>query len=156
MSLMLRGLLALALWAMVAALGWWWRLPNTSATPNKNAIETIMSQPAPAAPATGAAAMAKRIMAVDPLTLSRPAPSPLEAKPAAASALAEGQSWRLAALGVRGKDGFAVLTSAGQTPLRLVVGNLLPDGDRIKAIHADRIVLISPRGRARTLYLIEP
>jgi hypothetical protein len=48
------------------------------------------------------------------------------------------------------------MTASGLAPLRLGVGDSLPDGGRVKAIHANRIEIRSPRGRPRTLYLTEP
>jgi hypothetical protein len=71
-------------------------------------------------------------------------------------AAAPGLSWRLSALVVRGADRYAVLTSGDAPPLTVKAGQVLPDGDRIKAVQVDRIEIQSPRGRLRTLYLIEP
>jgi hypothetical protein len=99
--------------------------------------------------------MASSIAATDPMGLARarpPAPA-AGTKPAPG---ADSVAWRLAALVVRGNERFAVLTAKGEPPLRLRVGEALPDGDRIKAIHANRIEIRSPRGRPRTLYLNEP
>jgi hypothetical protein len=151
----LRALLALGLWAAAAGLGWWWRLPNTQPASTKPSAETVLTNAPAADPLLNAAAMAKRITAVDPLSLSRLAAAPPDLKPASTLSM-ESATWRLAALGVRGKESFAVLTAAGLPSLRLQVGDRLPDGDKIKAIHPNHIDVLSPRGRTRTLTLIEP
>jgi hypothetical protein len=155
MTLGLRIALVVGLWLAAGLLGWWWRLPDTGPTPIKTSSESVVAAAGITDPLVNAAAMARRIAATDPMALSRlaaPAPDP---RPANVLAM-ESATWRLAALGVRGKDSFAVLTAPGLPSLRLQVGDRLPDGDRIKAIHPNHIDVLSPRGRSRTLTLIEP
>lgn len=154
MNLALRLAVALLCWAGAAAAGWWWHRPGESpqaagtavAAAGKAAVENAAPSPK---------AMASRVAAVDPMGLNR---APIAAPGTAATAPAgvDSITWRLAALVVRGAERYAVMTASGQTPLRLRAGEGLPDGDRIKAIHANRIDIQSPRGRLRTLYLIEP
>jgi Type II secretion system protein C len=155
MNLAWRFLVALSLWVGAAVLGWWLRLPSRLPVPSQAAAEAILANADSGRTVTNAAATAQRVIAADPWSLSGLAPRPTDSRPATTTG-AETALWRLAALGLRGKVGFAVLTAPGQTPLRLAVGDALPDGDKIKSIHADRIEVLSPRGRTRTLYLIEP
>jgi Type II secretion system protein C len=156
MNGMLRLALAACLWLAAAALGWWLQQPRAAAPP-------VVTMPSPAATAatpdseTSPGTMAARINAVDPMGLRSSMVSALAATLTAAAPAAPAQaSWRLAALVVRGPERYAVLTSGEQPALKLRVGELLPDGDRIKAVHANHIEIQSPRGRLRTLYLIEP
>jgi hypothetical protein len=155
MTLIWRILLALGVWTAAAGLGWWWRLPATQVVQPQPSTETVMASVSATDPLLNAAAMAKRITLVDPLSLSRLTAPPADLKPTSTIAL-ESATWRLAALGVRGKESFAVLTAVGLPSLRLQVGDRLPDGDKIKAIHPNHIDVLSPRGRTRTLTLIEP
>jgi hypothetical protein len=150
-----RAFFALTVWLCAALLGSRLGLPVKLQTAAKTGAEFTEPNRSAGDALGNANALAGRLVAVDPWSLNRLAASSAEVKPVA-GASTEAAVWRLAALGRRGKDGFAVLTTSGQTPLRLVVGNTLPDGDKIKAIHVDHIQLLSPRGHTRTLYLIEP
>ncbi len=154
MILAVRVAIALLCWAGAAAAGWWWHRP-ADAPPAASAVSAV----APASAAQGAApspqAMASSVAAADPMGLTR-VPAAAATGGAAAAPGADSIVWRLAALVVRGNERYAVLTTQGEKPLRLRVGETLPDGDRIKAIHANRVEIQSPRGRPRTLYLNEP
>ncbi|WP_269631616.1 hypothetical protein [Pelomonas sp. BJYL3] len=100
--------------------------------------------------------LSRRISAADPFGLTRNAP--LAAQPGAAAASAGGDliTWRLGALVVRGPERYLVLTAAGQKPLKLNVGDKLPDGDKVKAIEPTHAVIQGARGKTRTIYLTEP
>lgn len=154
MNVAARVLLAMICWAVAAAAGWWWQRPGDapSAPPAAVAAAAVAarSQQAPLA-----ATMAARVVAADPMGLTRSAGAAIGTAPVALPD-AGSITWRVAALVVRGSERFAVMTADNQPPLRLGVGDSLPDGDRIRAIHANRIDIQSPRGRPRTLYLIEP
>jgi hypothetical protein len=154
MSLAARIALALLCWAAAAAAGWWWHHPGDApkaASTLTAAVDTSAAIDEPPSPQ----AMAKRVATVDPMGLTRA--SSAGAVGAAASAPgSDNVTWVLAALVVRGAERYAVMTASGLAPLRLGVGDNLPDGGRIRAIHANRIEIRSPRGRPRTLYLIEP
>ncbi len=154
MILAVRVAIALLCWAGAGAAGWWWHRPDDA----PHAASTVAAM-APALAAQEAAAspqaMASSVAAADPMGLTR-VPTPAATGRAASAPGADGIVWRLAALVVRGDERYAVLTTKGETPLRLRVGETLPDGDRIKAIHANRVEVQSPRGRPRTLYLNEP
>lgn len=154
MTLPMRLAIALLIWLGSAAAGWWWHRPGdaprtasaVSTTPLPVAIDNVAPLPE---------AMANRVAAADPMGLNRVPPGAPNGAVAAPPGV-DNFVWRLAALVVRGAERYAVLTASGKPPLQLKVGETLPDGDRIKAIHADRIAIQSPRGRLRTLTLIEP
>lgn len=154
MNLAARISLALLCWAAAAAAGWWWHHPGDApkaASAPAVALDTSAAIDEPASPQ----AMAKRVAAVDPMGLTR-APSVAAVDAAASAPGSDSITWVLAALVVRGGERYAVMTASGLEPLRLGVGDNLPDGGRIKAIHANHIEIRSPRGRLRTLYLTEP
>lgn len=154
MNRVARVAIALACWIGAAAAGWWLHRPDD--TPRAaRAVSTTASAPVAAEAALSPRAMASSVAAADPLGLSR-TPTAAPAGGAPASAAADSISWNVAALVVRGKERYVVLTSSGQQPLRVSVGQALPDGQRVKSIHADRIEIQSTSGRRRTLYLIEP
>jgi hypothetical protein len=152
----LRLLIAATVWACAAALGWLLHQPAalpSSAIKPELAAATASTMTTPPSPQT----MAARVAAADPMGLKRSMVAAFAALlPAAAPATSAPANWRLAALVVRHSDRYAILTSGEQTPLSLRAGDLLPDGDRISAVHANHIEIKSPRGRLRTLYLIEP
>ncbi|MCC7461843.1 MAG: hypothetical protein IT480_05190 [Gammaproteobacteria bacterium] len=153
--------LALLCWAAAGLAGWWLQRPPPLAS-------TSAPLAAAAAAASGAAsaaspqAMAGRIARADPMGLARAAPpAGLPAVPGApvapGAAPAAGElNWRLAALVVRERERYAVLTAPEQKPLQVRPGELLPDGDRLVRIDARSIEVRSPRGRLRTLTLTEP
>ncbi|MDE2367957.1 MAG: hypothetical protein KGN16_03215 [Burkholderiales bacterium] len=157
MSRSARALLALACWTAAAAAGWWWHRPPALATPAVPVSANDVS-PAPDPRLHSPQAMAARVAAADPLGLKSAAPATmgLPGTPGPGTAPGAESTWRLAALVVRDNESYAVLTSGSQVPLRLHVGDLLPDGDRIKSIQPGHIEIQSPRGLRRTLYLIEP
>lgn len=147
-------MLALACWMGAAAAGWWWHDPG-QATPASAVAPAVTSVNAAAHARPTPATMASRVAAADPMGLSR---ATIDAPSATATGKPGSESiiWRLSALVLRGAERYAVMTASGQPPLQLRPGDNLPDGDRIKAVHANRIDIQSPRGRLRTLYLIEP
>lgn len=145
---------ALLCWAAAAAAGWWWQHPGASAQAAPTPSAAASARAAPQA-APEPQAQARRIAAVDPMGLNRAELPAAGASPANAPG-SDAIVWRLAALVVRDAERYAVLTAADQVPLRLRINDALPDGDRIKAIHANRIDIQSPRGRVRSLYMIEP
>ena len=155
MNVASRMALALLVWLAAVAAGWWWHRPASTAVaaaPAAAASSVAAEELTPPA----APAMAHRLIALDPMGLTRgPAAAGATGVPATTAA-ATAPSWRLAALVVRGGERYAVLTAADQPSLTLRPGQLLPDGDRIKSIEAEHIQIQSPRGRLRTLYLIEP
>lgn len=146
--------LALVCWAAAGAAGWWWH--SSAERRGAKPLAAVESQaPAAAREAAPPGRMAGDVEAADPMGLTWVKPETPGAAAAAASA-AEGIEWRLAALVVRDTERFAVLTATGQPPLRLRAGEKMPNGDRIKAIFANRVQVQSPHGRTRTLYLTEP
>ncbi len=154
MNRVLRIVLALACWIGAAAAGWWWHDPGqaTSAIAGPPALASVnAAEQTPPTPAS----MASRVAAADPMGLSR-ATTAAPNTTASGTPGSESITWRLSALVLRGTARYAVMTTIGQPPLQLRAGENLPDGDRIKAIYVDRIDIQSPRGRLRTLYLIEP
>ena len=146
--------LALLCWLAAGIAGWWWHRPPLT-VPFAGPAVANAAGPADHDGPPLAKDLAARIAAADPMGLSRAPGAPVAGAPAAAPGT-EATVWRLAALVVRGPERYAVLTSGAQPPLRLRAGEALPDGDRIKSIQANRIEIQSPRGRLRTLYLIEP
>lgn len=150
-----RALVALAVWCAAAAAGWWWKqppLPAKAARVSAAAAPSAASQPRLLD--TPDDSQARLIASTDPLGLATPARPSASAPGAAASAAM--QVWSLAALIVRGPERYAVMTSPGQPPQKLIVGQTLPDGDKVHAIAPDHIELKSPRGRIRSLYLTQP
>ncbi len=154
MNRVLRIMLILLCWIGAAAAGWWWHDPSqirqasavVPAATSANVAEHAAPTPAD---------MASHVAAADPMGLNRAA---LDAPNTAATGTPSSESitWRLSALVLRGAVRYAVMTASGQPSLQLSPGENLPDGDRIKAIHTNRIDIQSPRGRSRTLYLMEP
>jgi len=152
-----RLLSAVAVWLVTAALGWWWQQPPAAPTRTPAAAQTV--DPLPTLPGGNTDdTLARRVAAADPMGLTRIADAAQQrAEGTGPGAMpADAVVWTLAALVVRGAERFAVLTAPAMPPMRVAQGGQLPDGDRIKQIAPDRIVLQSPRGKLRTIYLTEP
>lgn len=153
MSIWIRTLIAAIACALSVGLGWWLQSPDAAVPvakpppPPRLAGATIGSRQ------TGDDAVAKQIMSLDPFGLTRS--SPQQSTNAAAPG-AEDIIWRYAALVVRGKERYLIMTAAGQAPLKLAKGERLPDGSRVKAIHANHVEIQGPRGRTSKIYLTEP
>lgn len=157
MSIALRLILALAAWALAAAVGWWWQQPDAElATPPAANVDNDAMPAVPARPADDT--LARRIADADPMGLARRAASAQQqaAGPGGATPAADSVVWRIAALVVRDTERYAVLTTEGQPPLRVAQGDRLPDGDLVKTVAPGSVSLQSPRGRLRTIYLTEP
>ena len=156
MNIAVRLLIALLCCSLAGALGWQLSRPATLAG---HAAPTEAGEP-PEQKALSSLddddTLSRRISAADPFGLTRNAP--LTARPGAAAASAGGDliTWRLGALVVRGSERYLVLTAAGQKPLKLNVGDKLPDGDKVKAIEPNHAVIQGARGKTRTIYLTEP
>ncbi len=150
-----RLLMALLCWALAGALGWHFSRPavlagrsapsDTSAPPSQTTLSSLDDDDT----------LSRQIASADPFGLSRK--TAIAALPgAAASASTDTIAWRLGALVVRDKERYLVLTAAGQPPLKLNVGDKLPDGDKVKAIEPTHAVIQGARGKTRTIYLTEP
>lgn len=142
-------------WLAAAAAGWWWHEPRESLAGRGPVAAQTTTAPGQNEAAPSPQSMAGRITAADPMGLKRAADTAAPNAQAAAPG-AEAVIWRLAALVARGDERYAVLTAGDRPALKLRAGELLPDGDRIKSIQANRIEILSPRGHLRTLHLIEP
>lgn len=149
LRLMLVGLI----WTACAALGWWLHEPKaladkggkpaTQAAPRSPQIYTDLSKDP----------LWSQLSAQDPFGLKRDGPQAAAASQGAASDAIE---WNFAALAVGRDQRNLVMTAAGQAPLLLKEGDKLPNGERIKSINTNRVLLQDSRGRKRTIQLIEP
>lgn len=145
---------ALPIWLAAAAIGWWWQQQPPASVTGAGAGNAVAARASANADSASPQELARRIAAVDPLSLDR---GPLGPDGAPVTMVTEPAiAWRLSALVVRGADRFALLTAAAQKPLELRQGDKLPDGDRILAIFDTHLVVRGARGRSRTLYLIDP
>lgn len=145
--------LVVLLWTGCAALGWWLHEPKTlvdksskpatQAAPRSPQVYTDLSKDP----------LWSQLSAQDPFGLKRDGPQAAAAPQGAAS---DAIVWNFAALSVGRDQRSLVMTAAGQTPLLLKEGDKLPNGERIKSIHTNRVQLQDSRGRKRTIQLIEP
>ncbi|NCT83545.1 MAG: hypothetical protein GXC94_10400 [Comamonadaceae bacterium] len=147
---------ALLAWAGLGALGWWWHRP----APQPQLAATAAQPPAP--PALRGLAdlsrdpLASRLQALDPFALQRAAPAPLPGAATAAATSGDDIVWRFSALTQNHGQRQLLLTAADQPPLLLSAGDKLPNGERIKSIDANSVLLQDAKGRKRTIQLIEP
>ncbi|TDP71421.1 hypothetical protein [Roseateles toxinivorans] len=153
MNIWIRAAVALIACALAGTIGWWVQRPPASVQ-----AATPLNQPRLEPPARGSAAvhdenMSKRVASRDPFGLARTVPLN-----AAAAVTTSGNAivWRFAALVVRGNERYLLMTAADQMPLKVGVGEKLPDGSRVKAIKADHAEIQGPRGPTRKIYLTEP
>lgn len=155
MTIWIRFTVAVGACLLAGVLGWWWQRPASAAGSPPAAQAPRLPDTASASPGTSDDALAKQVSAMDPFGLARTtALAPGTAGPAASAT--EAITWHFAALVVRGKERYLVMTAANQTPQKLNVGERLPDGSRIKAIEPDHAVIQGTRGRTSKIYLTEP
>lgn len=154
MTIWIRAAIALLACALSGAVGWWVQRPDPLAQTALSLSPPRLELPRHAGGSSNDESTSKRVASQDPFGLSRSAP--LNAAAAGTTSVTGAIVWRFAALVVRGKERYLLMTANDQVPLKVAVGEKLPDGSRVKAIKADHAEIQGPRGPIRKIYLTEP